>query len=105
MMNFFEGSGLQFLFLMMISPAIIGFVMGFFKRTSWISVLLVSILVEIFLMVTGLYIYDYNPKYDTFTDIIKNSYDFYLEFTLPFIPFSLVTWLIVRGVKKWIEKK
>ena len=99
----FEGFGLEFIPLFLFSPAIIGFILGFFKRTNWISVLLISLLTEIFLVLLKLYIYDYNPKYDTFVDLIKNSYDFYLEFTLPYIPFSLVTWLIVRGIKRWIE--
>ena len=83
--------GIEFIILMIFSPAIIGFIMGFFKRTNWITVIVISIFVEIF-FVTCLYIYDYNPNFHTFID------------TLPFIPFSLVTWLIVRGIKRWIEK-
>ena len=82
--------GLELIILMALSPAIIGLFMGFFKRTNWIYVLLVSLLIEIFLVIV-LYIFDYNPTYNTFIS------------TLKFIPFSLVTWGIVRVIKRWIE--
>ena len=75
--------------------------MSFFKRTNWVLVLLVSLLVDIILVFLDLYIYDL--KYHTINYIYKNYMDDYLKSTLPFIPFSLVTWEIVRIIKRWIE--